>query len=310
MRQFFEILLGFSLIGYGILVIVKIYYAATGTDNTTWSDISVHLIIAVCFLVVMGFGYWSELKEKKKEKLNIKKRTPQKASSEKPIDTFNPYTDVIKFDSIYLEEAKTWWNDNDGDYHYHSTERASLRFYEDGTLLGIRLAKIPHGDLPDTFTYKGTWQVEKNKLSFQLKKVTDVDDTIDPYIPYEDQRQMKYAGHIANDDSLIKAGNYEGIIQNGALKIGKHDLNYQSTSDLIITATESTCQELEQYFSNSPLLFSVFQNSGNWYTNGETGAEWFTVHLRTIYRNKELVDAELDQALRTLNLQTNNVYWS
>ena len=311
MKNFFEILLGFAVIGYIIYVLVQIYYAATGMHNTAWGDITVHLIVVGVFIALLAIGNRVERSEQlNKQVENI--NTASEDSSDVPeVNTYNPHTDILKFDSIYLQEVKTWWNDSDGDYHDRGTDYAALRFYEDGKVIGIRKAQIPSLEHPDSFTYKGTWKVSKNNLSIELEKVTDVEDNIEVYISPEETRDMKYAGHIADDDSLIKAGQYTFTINGGTLEFPSQlSLTYQSASDLIITAQEETCEELAAYFKNSPLMLSAFQRTGNWYTNGETGPEWFTVHLRTLYLNKEQVEAELDRALSKLDLIVENTYWS
>ena len=100
------------------------------------------------------------------------------------------------------------------------TEYACLRFYEDGTVIGKRAISILKLEIKDSFVYKGTWSVSENKIELHLNKVKDVNDTIFKNISAEEERNMKYAGHITTDDEIIKDGVYAGTIKGNTIEIG------------------------------------------------------------------------------------------
>lgn len=124
--------------------------------------------------------------------------------------------------TVYQQSSETWWFDNDGDKHSANTIYANLRFYEDGTVIGIRSKSIPDIKATDTFTMKGKWSLDKNKVSFNLKKIIEINDTVKIDISEYEERQMKYAGKIANDNSLIKEGEFQGEIDGDNITIDKH----------------------------------------------------------------------------------------
>ena len=100
-------------------------------------------------------------------------------------------TDVLHF-GIYRQHFRTWWYDSDGDENDYGTVHATLRFYEDGTVIGISSKNLPKLEVEKTFTLKGNWELDKNKLTLHLEKVSEVDDSIDIYISPEEERNMKY----------------------------------------------------------------------------------------------------------------------
>ena len=112
---------------------------------------------------------------------------------------YNPEIDKLHF-GVYGQSFETWWYDNDGDKHFHSIIYANLRFYEDGTIIGIRSSTIPKIDVRDSFTMKGNWALVDNKLTFHLDKVSAVEDSIAIQITEADKREMKYYGEIADDN--------------------------------------------------------------------------------------------------------------
>ena len=61
------------------------------------------------------------------------------------------------------------------------------------------------------------------------------------------------------------------------------------SSRYIITASEDTCEQLAQNLKKHPIVINTFENSGNWYSNGETGPEWFTVTIEADWKNKEAI---------------------
>lgn len=83
----------------------------------------------------------------------------------------------------------------------------------------------------------------------------------------------------------------------------------KETNTLIITAQEPICDQLEGLIKDHPLVINTFQDTGNWYTNGETGPEWFTLHIETASKNCNKIDALVDEQLTLINKSANNRYW-
>ena len=82
-----------------------------------------------------------------------------------------------------------------------------------------------------------------------------------------------------------------------------------SVSRYIITASEETCEKLSESLKSHPLVIHTFENTGNWYTNGETGPEWFTVTIEAKWKHKEAIEELVSQELNRLNLSVGNRYW-
>lgn len=78
---------------------------------------------------------------------------------------------------------------------------------------------------------------------------------------------------------------------------------------LIITAEESTCGKIYSAFQDHPLVHGIFEDSGEWYSNGEAGPEWFTVTLETTESQKEELESALSDWLKEKELQAGNWYW-
>lgn len=45
----------------------------------------------------------------------------------------------------------------------------------------------------------------------------------------------------------------------------------------------------------------VFQDTGYWYSNGETGPEWFSMHVRCEVEDAEEIQAFIEQELKNRN---------
>ena len=304
MKNIFYLLIGGGIIGYLIYVLVQIFLIAFGANESTWSTISGHLIAGGILLLLLVLSYFlGDKKEHSSEN--------QLSSTSQNITTpsYNQYEDKLHF-TVYQQNSKTWWFDTDGDKHEHSTVYANLRFYEDGTVIGIRSTKIPKVNVPGSFTLKGNWTVDKNMVSLSLKKIVEIDDTIKIDITEYEERQMKYAGKIADDNSLIKAGEFQGIIQGNNITIGNHLFSKLPVSTLIVTAGEDTCEELESKISNHDYIVKTFQDTGNWYSNGETGPEWFTIHITTTQDRKEDIETLVNLELKKMDKLGSNLYWT
>ena len=80
-------------------------------------------------------------------------------------------------------------------------------------------------------------------------------------------------------------------------------------SKLIVTASEDTCHELESKISNHEAVIDTFQDSGNWYSNGETGPEWFTVHIISSQGRKEEIEALVHLELKKMEKVADTLFW-
>ena len=300
MRGFLHILIGIGII---ILIGNTLYNSIlilTGNTDKTFADISVQLFISLIIISALMYGL---IKDQRKKTAN-KTSGANAVNSEVEKRAYNPAIDILSFDH-YQQKSETWWSDSDGDSHSRSTKYASLRFYEDGTVIGKREIAILKLDVKDSFVYKGTWSVTENNLKLHLEKVQDVDDTVFHHISAEEERNMKYAGHITTDDDLVKAGVYRGTIKGNTLEIGSMVFSKVTPDRLIITASEDACDALANEFKNHPLVMDSFKSTGNWYSNGEEGPEWFTVTFESRYELRE----KLEQDLHNSKFDFHNLVW-
>ena len=80
-------------------------------------------------------------------------------------------------------------------------------------------------------------------------------------------------------------------------------------SRLILTASEEVCDALESQLKGQPGVLATFQNSGFWYSNGETGPEWFTITIEADYSKKEAIEALVHSKLDALDMSVQNMFW-
>lgn len=66
----------------------------------------------------------------------------------------------------------------------------------------------------------------------------------------------------------------------------------------IFTHSEKALDAIESAVSNHPKVEDVFQDSGFWYSNGETGPEWFSMHVRCKEEDAETVQAFIEEELK------------
>ena len=64
---------------------------------------------------------------------------------------------------------------------------------------------------------------------------------------------------------------------------------------------EEILDAIHSIVSDHPKVLEVSQGSGNWYTNGETGPEWFTMDVICHDEDKELVQEFIKKELKKLN---------
>jgi hypothetical protein len=297
MKDLLNILIGFGiifLIGYTTVVSILIL---TGNTEKTFDDISTQLVVSLVFVGIFTFHLIKGLGEPADK---------MKAADIPKVETrpYNPEIDQLSY-GHYQQESETWWSDSDGDSHSRGTQYACLRFYEDGTVIAKRDIAILKLAIEDSYVYKGSWSVSENNISLQLDKVTNIDDTVSLDISPEEKRDMKYAGHISHDDDLIKAGFYTGTIKGDVLQIGSMTFSKVTPSRLIITASENECHALVNEFKDHPLVLGSFTSSGNWYSNGETGPEWYTVTFESRYELRQ----ELEQALNNSSTDFSSKFW-
>jgi hypothetical protein len=80
-------------------------------------------------------------------------------------------------------------------------------------------------------------------------------------------------------------------------------------SRYIITAEEDVCEELEKRVKTNRYVIDTFQNTGNWYSNGETGPEWFTLTIEAKWNNKEEIEQLVKEELKEMGKSAHNFYW-
>ncbi len=74
---------------------------------------------------------------------------------------------------------------------------------------------------------------------------------------------------------------------------------------LTIIASEKTCEQIERMLKNHNDIIDIYLDSGFWYSNGETGPEWFTVHLIVSPSKKETVE----KLIANSPFPINNMHW-
>ena len=77
----------------------------------------------------------------------------------------------------------------------------------------------------------------------------------------------------------------------------------------IIQAAEGVCNRLAEAMKACPEVSDTFTDSGFWYSNGETGPEWFTVTLEGDYQQRDKIDAFLKQVCEKYHLSYGKAYW-
>ena len=304
MRNIFYTILGAIILLMAFYTIITLVQIIFGWTDTPFSEIAIPLIIVLMFFISMVIGYYKKDQNTESNRVNINSVEQNQPLIQKE-RKYNPDIDKLHY-TIYEQTGETWWSDSDGDSHTRPAVYANLRFYEDGILIGIRDRRILKKENEDSFVYKGTWEVNEDKIKIILNKVKDVDDSIYFYISPEEKRDMKYAGHITHDHDIIKEGVYQGTLRENTIKIGKFLFRSITPSRLIITASEDACNMLLDEFKNHPLILSSYTDSGNWYTNGETGPEWFTVSFESRYELKD----ELEKALKASSTGFSTMFWS
>lgn len=65
----------------------------------------------------------------------------------------------------------------------------------------------------------------------------------------------------------------------------------------IFTSDEEVLDSIHTTLAKHPKVTHVFQDSGFWYTNGETGPEWFSMHVCFDEPNKEAVEKFIEETL-------------
>ncbi len=166
-----------------------------------------------------------------------------------------------------------------------------LRFYKDGVVLGNYTNTIPKIALADSYDVKGTWELNKNKVRISLEQTNNFNNT-------------------SVSPKTFSAGTYTGTVKGEHIKLGKFHFYKADTSTLIITASDRTCSALNRKLQNHPSIIDTFEDTGFWYTNGETGPEWFTIHIKTLSKNTTTIENLVSSALSDLNLESGNQYWS
>ena len=99
-------------------------------------------------------------------------------------------------------------------------------------------------------------------------------------------------------------------IGNSTEKMMKSSVDSVNTSSrYIITASEETCAALAVNLKSHPKVLNTFEDTGNWYSNGETGPEWFTVTIEANYSDKEIIEDLVSNELQKLGKSAGNTFW-
>lgn len=307
MKRIFQTILGALIMLMAFYTIGTLIMIIFGWTDTPFSEIAIPLVIIGVVFIAMVIGYYK--KDEVSEQKTVDDKSPKLGAQ---IDTskksFDPLIDQLQH-TIYQQKFENGNSDDYGDYNYHSTLYANLRFYEDGTVIGIRDSILPKMAFKTSYHYKGTWKVKENNISINLEKISDIDDTVSVYFSDEERRSMKYAGSIADDDSLIKAGTYDGVIKGNTIEFPRFTFNTLDLSKLHITASSTTCGMLYNALKSHPLVASCYEDNGFWYTNGETGPEWFTVNFLAEYSKRDALEAAIDEVLVNASEGISNKFW-
>lgn len=80
-------------------------------------------------------------------------------------------------------------------------------------------------------------------------------------------------------------------------------------SRYIITASEGTCSFLCHQLKGHKLVQDTFEDSGFWYSNGETGPEWFTVTIEADCKYKEEIENLVSETLKEADRTVRSCFW-
>jgi hypothetical protein len=72
-------------------------------------------------------------------------------------------------------------------------------------------------------------------------------------------------------------------------------------SKFLFTHREEILDEIEGLIRANLKVIEVSQNSGFWYSNGETGPEWFSMEVICLRRDKETVQDFINENLKFLD---------
>lgn len=72
----------------------------------------------------------------------------------------------------------------------------------------------------------------------------------------------------------------------------------------IFTHNEDALDAIESIVRSHPKVTDVYQDTGNWYSNGETGPEWFSMHVRCKETDSEEVQQFITAELQERNYDT------
>ena len=81
------------------------------------------------------------------------------------------------------------------------------------------------------------------------------------------------------------------------------------THNLIIVASEHNCNIIEANLKGHPYAIDIFQETGNWYTNGETGPEWFTVTIKALSKHTSEIERAVRELTAKRGISIGNMYW-
>lgn len=79
--------------------------------------------------------------------------------------------------------------------------------------------------------------------------------------------------------------------------LSESHINAMKKLKFIFTNEEEVLDAIRSTIANHPKVTHVFQDSGFWYTNGETGPEWFSMHVCFNEPDQEEVEKFIGETL-------------
>jgi hypothetical protein len=68
----------------------------------------------------------------------------------------------------------------------------------------------------------------------------------------------------------------------------------------VFSLSQETLNALEPLLEEHPNVQSVCQNTGNWYSNGETGPEWFSMNVYCLEESSDLIEAFIREKIKEI----------
>ena len=75
----------------------------------------------------------------------------------------------------------------------------------------------------------------------------------------------------------------------------------------IFTHEEEYLDKINSKVQDHPKVIEASQDYGNWYSNGETGPEWFSMHVRCLEKDVETVQTFIESELKKLGASISGI---